>query len=278
MQTLLLKNNAGLQEINIPDNCEELKLRQYIKFIVAYNAWINSLKENNDIISYETVISLANIVAKTLEVDLKTILGLEIDFLDIIEGAKILSNAVEEDEDDEEDRIQAKYELNGKLMSIVVHLNEVIQSVKPKPLTYVYHSFEYKDEEFFMPYWESKEFLKAMTRPSIPLGEVIEIMEIKRLSGMMVEQNGDPEGSYMYTEALRVIATLAKKQHEKLPSSGTDKFIAERMKYFEDISFQQYADINFFLSSIGLTLKMTSNSITSLILLKELALQKNKMN
>ena len=102
-------------------------------------------------------------------------------------------------------------------------------------------------------------------------------MEVKRLFTKL-SAKGDPTGSYEYMEGLKVISLLALKPNEVVPHEMTEDWLAKRMHHFTDISAQIYYDVSFFLTRIGSQLKMTGNSITSLILLKNLQEQKSMQN
>jgi hypothetical protein len=318
MYKITIKNSSGSEDFEIPGDCSEMKLRQYIDFIKHYDKWVLITQKNGNIFAYESIMALADIVAKFLDVPIKKIFGIEIFHKDISEGIKALSS-------DSKDTIDAK-NLQDGLMSIVRFIKKIIDSVEPEPITDENCMFEYsgpidkdnpdaerKVETFILPFYRSHEFLKDKTRPPLILGEVVEMMEKKRMFAAhkedmendyikkkkvqldidpddeddktKVTSEGyihDPDGNYMLEEALNTLAVLALKEGEMhIPSMDTETFVKNRMWYFIDIDFQTWANVNFFLTNIGKELSLTKDTIISLILLREMQMalsQKSTMN
>lgn len=303
------KGEKGKEVITflMPETAREMKLRQYIDFIKYYDKWI-AIQKKHGIISFESILGLSNIIAKFFEVDINKIIGIEVEFEDIMNGVKILS-------DKNADRV----DLNSKLMTIVCFIKNVIDNIKPSGLNGADHTFKYKDKVFEIPYFKANKYLKDKIRPSMPLGQIIEVHEVNRqfqehqeaaqrqylknkrielgddddddddeevfvsknkkkpeadLSGFVYDQ----EGNFMLERCLRTIAILANEANDKFPVENTSNYIAERMWFFIDIDLQAWVDIDFFLNCIGRELKMTSSSIISLTLSKELLSHTNNLN
>lgn len=111
-------------------------------------------------------------------------------------------------------------------------------------------TFEYKGDRYTIPVLA----IRAMTGlPSIPAnltaGEMIEAYEIKRLAQNRIGE-GDPDGAYMYTYYLQLLAVLARKEGEKLPHSDSEcaDFIERRTVHFQEIDAGTALDVDFFLA------------------------------
>lgn len=111
-------------------------------------------------------------------------------------------------------------------------------------------TFEYKGDVYHIPTLS----IRAMTGlPSIPAnleaGEMIEAYEIKRLAQSKFGQ-GDPDGTYLYSYHLQLLAALARKEGEKLPYSDSEcsDFIESRAVHFQEIDAGTALDVDFFLA------------------------------
>lgn len=237
----MIKIKANKEILELPEVCREIKLSQFIDYNVYKKKWVESI-EQHGIFSIESLKSLRDLLFNFFDKN-PVIDTLKIDFADSRNGA----------------------------LSIAKHIDAVIEGLKPRTIDKEHHTFDYKGETLFVPFGEAYQYLKEeFSRPELTLGEVVEIMEYKRLTENMVLESGDPQGNLAFTEALRTIAILARKENEVLPSVKTDKWIFDRMTWLKDISFQDYADVYFFLTSIGVQLKMTDNTSIFSILRREL--------
>ena len=84
--------------------------------------------------------------------------------------------------------------------------------------------------------------------------EAYEGLEAKRLLDEREEsEEGDPNGNYLYTKYLRVIATLCRKKGEALDLNDAkrEEFIGKRIDFFRNVSAKTALDIDFFLSSFS---------------------------
>lgn len=111
-------------------------------------------------------------------------------------------------------------------------------------------TFEYKGDTYTIPVLS----IRAMTGlPGVPAnlaaGEMIEAYEIKRLAQTRIGE-GDPDGTYLYTYYLQLLAALARKEGEKLPYSDSEcaDFIERRTVHFQEIDAGTALDVDFFLA------------------------------
>lgn len=241
------------EEIRLPESCDEIKLSQFIDYNVYKTHWVKAVEEDG-FFSLKAFEFMTKLLSKWFEEDETDLSSLEVDFSK--------TNAL-------------------SVFSIIKHIDKVIESLKPKNVSLDNAWFNHNDEIFYLSGTESFTFLESQAnRPLLTFGEVIEIMEYKRLIDLEIkkEDSLEAEANHTFTEALRSVAILARKKGEVLPSVRTENWIVDRIKYFKDISLQAYSDVSFFLTIIGLPLKMTHNSIISSIHRNELLRQKSNSN
>lgn len=111
-------------------------------------------------------------------------------------------------------------------------------------------TFEYKGDRYTIPVLS----IRAMTGlPGVPAnltaGEMIEAYEVKRLAQTRIGE-GDPDGTYLYTYYLQLLAVLARKEGERLPYSDSEcaDFIERRTVHFQEIDAGTALDVDFFLA------------------------------
>jgi hypothetical protein len=111
-------------------------------------------------------------------------------------------------------------------------------------------TFEYKGDVYTIPILS----IRAMTGlPGVPAdlqaGEMIEAYEIKRLAQNRIGE-GDPDGTYLYTYYLQLLAVLARKEGDRLPHSDSEcaDFIERRTVHFQEIDAGTALDVDFFLA------------------------------
>lgn len=251
---MLILQTKTKEEIRLPENCDEIKLSQFIDYDVHRKHWVKAV-ETHGFFSLEAFQKMLVFLNKWFEDDETDLSSLEVDF----NKNNTLS-----------------------VFHIVKHIDKIVESLQPKNVSLDNVWFTYKDEIFYFSGTEAFNFLDATyNRPLLTMGEVVEIMEYKRLIDIEISKEETPldtQENHIYTEALRSVAILAKKKGEVLPSVQTEKWIVDRIKFFKDISLQAYSDISFFLTIIGLPLKPTPNFITSSIHRNELLKQKSNLN
>ena len=111
-------------------------------------------------------------------------------------------------------------------------------------------TFEYKGDKYTIPVLS----IRVITGlPGVPAnltaGEMIEAYEVKRLAQNRIGE-GDPDGTYLYTYYLQLLAVLARKEGEKLPHSDSEcaDFIERRTVHFQEIDAGTALDVDFFLA------------------------------
>lgn len=90
--------------------------------------------------------------------------------------------------------------------------------------------------------------------------------EMKRLEAQ-TDHDGDPNGNLMFARYLRMIAILARKEGERLPTNDGDRerWIQTRMLHFQEIDTKTALDVDFFLIGLLMLSKRTHPVIGSLI-------------
>ena len=91
--------------------------------------------------------------------------------------------------------------------------------------------------------------------------------ELRKLEAE-IDTDGDPNGNLLFAQYLRMIAILARKEGEKLPTNDGDRerWIQGRMIHLQGIDTATALDVDFFLSGLLTRSKKTHPVITSLIL------------
>lgn len=110
--------------------------------------------------------------------------------------------------------------------------------------------FEYKGEAYHIPTLAIRTMTGLPAMPAnLETGEMIEAYEIKRIctAGM---KKGDPDGNFMVSYFLQLLAALARKEGEKLPVSDSEcaAFIEARAVHFQEIDAGTALDVDFFLA------------------------------
>lgn len=91
--------------------------------------------------------------------------------------------------------------------------------------------------------------------------------EIARLEAE-IDVEGDPNGNLMFAQYLRMIAIIARKEDEKLPTGDADRerWIQARMIHLQEIDTKTGIDVDFFLTGLSSQSGRTHPVISSLIL------------
>lgn len=150
--------------------------------------------------------------------------------------------------------LQANYgdfdggQLDGGLQNIYRWIVELIGKFQTGQKS----EFTYKGERFVMPQIGLQTLNALPLLPNLETGEVIEAWEIRRIAYKQIEEGKDPDGSYLYSYYLQLLAVLFRKEDEKLPvgDSETEIFINERAAYFQEIDAGTALEIDFFLPSL----------------------------
>lgn len=233
MITATLKDVAGndLFIIELPTTPQELKLSAYIDFLKAQE-------------------SVQNPVARAI-MSISAITG--VDYGEMLD-AKV-GNIYSSDTN-----------LDGCLSPVFAHIYGVVGKVVPKLRTGDDCTFEYKGEQYIIPYIQQIALSGVDIMPDISVIEAIEILETKRIAEQMEKE--DTTGSVMFSGYLRTMAVISRKEGELLPIDEAEKerFLSERMKHFQDIDCQTAFDVAFFLTSTLQVLGKSQGVFFSLIL------------
>lgn len=311
MVELLIKNKATKLKLEVPEKASEMRLRQYIDFIRYYDKWLLKEKEFG-LFSYESILGLSNLVAKFFEIDSKQLLGLKIDFEDFAAGAEILSkhkvnnaevtdklmsivcfikNVVDNLEPKALTAADHHFIYKGEKYCLPYFTSKKYLNTKTRPPLDLGQLIEMHEIQRVFSQRRAKEEQEYLKKRKMQLTIDDEDEDEEENSTpktkseidkkLLADFIYDPEGNYMLEECLKALAVLAVKHGDKhaIPATDTLNYITDKMWHFIDIDLQTWADADFFLTCIGQELSLTPNSITSLILLKELALnQKNNQN
>lgn len=112
---------------------------------------------------------------------------------------------------------------------------------------------------------EGGEYMKRL-RAILPEASNLKPSDTEKLFDL-AEKHGDPDGNFQFTRYIKMIAILARKRGEMLPTNDPEKrvFIADRMREFENIDTQTALDVDFFLLSTCNASGMIKPVIGSLI-------------
>jgi hypothetical protein len=119
------------------------------------------------------------------------------------------------------------------------------------------------------PKGERKRRIGQLKEAIVKQGDTDGVMmkEIKRLEAE-AEIDGDPNGNLIFSQYLRLVAILARKEGEKLPASDgeRERWIQDRAMKLQGIDTQTALDVDFFLIGLLTLSKRTHPVIGSLIL------------
>ena len=214
--TLLDNQNKLIAEVALPEHMGEVKLKQYINFLKAVELPENAESHPNH------VVPIAKAVSEFYDVDLQDVLQARFGKCN---DAEIIT------------AVSPLYQYTHKL----------IAGYKPAVGKSGDWRFRHRGVEFVMKGKSISGYDDLSTL------EAYECLEAQRLFRQQEEtETGDPDGSFMYSHYLKIIATLARKEGEALPFSDLerDAFTMGRMQFFSDIDAKTALDIDFFLTSI----------------------------
>jgi len=216
MLNATLKDVAGndLFTVELPTTPRELKLSAYIDFVKVQESVINPVAR--------AIMSISAITG--------------VDYGEMLE-AKV------------GDIYSASTNLDGCLSPIFAHIYNVVGKVSPVLRTESDCTFEYKGQQYIIPYIQQIALSGVDIMPDISVIEAIEILETKRIAEQLEKE--DLTGSVLFSGYLRTMAVIARKEGELLPieEAEKEKFLSERMKHFQDIDCQTAFDVAFFLTS-----------------------------
>lgn len=205
--------------IEIPEHPREIKLSQYIDWVTALRD--SREKEENEVI--------------TVIYAIKEFSGVDMDQL-----AKARFG-------DEQGVVTS-----GDVMPIYTAISNAILSFKPRLWTEDDNEVVVNGEIFLIPKTFRGALSGAISYSDLSTLEVVELLEFKKASEMEAKENeGKVSASQWYSDYLRLLAFLLKKEGESLPTNGNERdvFIKERMRMFKDIDLETALNCDFFLTS-----------------------------
>lgn len=112
--------------------------------------------------------------------------------------------------------------------------------------------FEHKGSKFTIPFITQSAISGRDILADVETIEMIEAMESVRNVKEEIEAKGDPDGSFIFTKYLRVIACLCRKDGQRLPieSAAREQAIQDTVHFLTDIDAQTALDVDFFLKSL----------------------------
>lgn len=110
-----------------------------------------------------------------------------------------------------------------------------------------------------------KQLREAMAKQGDESGDMAR--EMRRLEAE-IEIEGDPNGNLAFAQYLRMVAILAKKEGERLPTNDGDRerWIQQRMIHLQELDTKTALDVDFFLTGLLTISKKTHHVIGSLSL------------
>jgi len=231
MINAILQDKDGNQilSIELPTKPSELKLSRYVDFLIAQESTENAVKR--------AVLSISALTG--------------VDYGEMIDATV-------------GDIYSADTNLDGTLAPVFAHVHKVIGMIKPKQRTESDCDFEYKGEQYKIPFIQQIALSGVDVMPGISVIEAIEVLETKRIAEQM--QSEDTTGSVLFSMYLRTMAVICRKEGESLPIEEGEKerFISDRMKHFAEIDCETALDVAFFLSNILRGLGASHDVFTSL--------------
>ena len=230
MKTALLKQRDGrvLAEIPIPGSLEDVTLNRYIDFLVECR------KTEKDV----SILNMTRAVSAFYGVDMDSIFS-------AATGAF-------------EDRKASAWEV---VMTLYGNACKIVGEFKPQIYSGKFEQVQHQGETDHIPGVVRTILANEPILPDLEVIEVIEASEAQRLFSQAVESRmsdsgeernpnaGDPDGSYIFTMYLKILASLLRKPGERLPTNDSEReaFIAQRVHHFSTISASVALDVDFFL-------------------------------
>lgn len=208
------KGDKVIFTVKLPDHMGEVLLANYVNFLKA----MEPLQEGDNYIP-----NVVKAVSEFYGVDMETILkaryaGREAEVIDAISP-------------------------------LYWYTHKLISEYKPDLRTGKDLMFRFRNQQFI---------LKGVTASGqfddLSVLEAYEGLEAKRLlSEIEDSESGDPDGNYLYTKFLRIIATLCRKKGEplELNDAKREKFLTDRINFFRNVPASVALDVDFFLSSFS---------------------------
>lgn len=226
--TLKIKGTEGGIVLDLPETLGEVRLNRYIDFLTENEA-IGNPDENQ-------ILALAKCVGAFLGIDLPELLRAEVG-----------------------DVFQKEYKgLDGGLSSLYGYIGKLVGASKPELRSQESAFFSYKGQRFQIPFIAQQAIAGDVLLPDIEVVEAIEAAEIQRvtyqsLKTIVVEPaTRDQRGGLYYSMYLRLLAVLARKEGDRLPTleAERERWINDRAVFFQEIDAETALDLDFFLRGI----------------------------
>lgn len=226
-----------LAQFDFPATIAEMRLSQYIDFLVALRDF---RKEG------------ANEVA---------VMARAIAAFSGIDPVEIIQARIGVDYD------AAALDNEPTIFSLYNYLLRLIEVHKPRIRTIDEATFQYKGETFQIPA-SAKAAVMGISKKEMTVIEAVEAFEVKRRVSDAMKQDGDPTGSFWFSEYLHLLAILARQPGEPLPLDDDERttFINNRAAFFSDISLDVALDVDFFLTTGLLRVNLTPHLLGSISL------------
>lgn len=214
---LIAPDGEVIVEVRVPDTMQEVRLEQYVNFLKA----MEPVRESDQ----NYIPNVVKAISEFYGVDMNTLLTVR------FKGEEV--------------------KLIDSLTPLYWHTQKLISEYNPTLRKGGDLTIKYRKQSFT---------LRGMTLKGnfddLSTLEAYECLEAKRLFHEKDEEGLDINGNYLYTQYLRIIATLCRKKGEDLPLNDLkrESFITERINFFRDIDAATAMDVDFFLSnSLGLS-------------------------
>ena len=230
----------GVNSIGFPLSCFDIKVSDYIdyqKSVERYNAERKKdLSLDNFAEEKATIIEAISFLCKGIE-------NLPFDRTGVNESNTIYNR-------------MSKY-ADFSIVGLFFHIQNAIDSyeVDSRIVSRKEYSFEHKGDYYFLN--GGAMFTNTLS--------TIETLEIERVQIESTKQQGDEDGSKLFTKLIRTCAILCRKKGENIPlgKRERERFIDERTNLFQDITLNIQKDISFFLfGSILRLVKINDTSIS----------------
>ena len=273
-------NGEVLAEIPLPRSAAEISLARYISFISEMRKFelenANPIQIMAQAVSEVSGVDLADILAakvgeqwsedQQLDGGIRSFYGWYVNALSNYKGKGRTAQNFGFEYGDEYYRIPyiVAAELAGGLPILPdVETSEAVEAFE------TIRGFNQQIKDAGDPKGERRKRITQLKEAIVKQGDSAGDMarELRKLEAE-IDTDGDPNGNLLFAQYLRMIAILARKEGEKLPTNDGDRerWIQGRMIHLQGIDTATALDVDFFLSGLLTRSKKTHPVITSLIL------------
>lgn len=212
------ENGIIIADVVIPDSFADVKLSQYIDFTTA----ASRIGEDGT----NPIVQMAIAVSEFCGVNLHEMLRANVgDLYGEID------------------------ELDGSLRTIFGWISKMCLDFKPAVMEPGSASFKYQGQKFNIPVIVQGALAGLPILPNVSVVDAVEAFETQRLSQKSIDETGDENGSFLFSYYLRMLAIIARKDGELLPTDENERerFLNERQTFFRDIDAATALNVDFFL-------------------------------